>query len=144
MDGTGERIAAAAVALVGVPFRLHGRVPASGLDCIGLALCALRGGGVPLGEPPAYRLHASRAERAEMWMRGQGLRVVDDAAPGDIGLVRVGPLQLHFVVAAGDHVVHAHAGLGRVVSMPLPAEWQLLSRWRAAYRAERSEQIWQP
>ena len=38
---SGAAIAAAARALVGVPFRLQGRDPALGLDCVGLVGAAL-------------------------------------------------------------------------------------------------------
>jgi cell wall-associated NlpC family hydrolase len=37
----GDKIVAAARGLIGVPFRLHGRSAAHGLDCIGLATQAL-------------------------------------------------------------------------------------------------------
>ena len=39
---SGAAIAAAARALVGVPFRLQGRDPALGLDCVGLVGAAMR------------------------------------------------------------------------------------------------------
>ena len=49
------RFAKAAEELVGTPFRLHGRTPAAGVDCVGLVACALKHGGVPCGgavDPP--------------------------------------------------------------------------------------------
>lgn len=41
-----DRIVMAARGLIGVPFRLHGRSGAHGLDCIGLAALALLGAGL--------------------------------------------------------------------------------------------------
>ena len=38
-------LAEAALGLLGVPFRLHGRDPATGLDCVGLVAEALRRAG---------------------------------------------------------------------------------------------------
>ncbi len=35
-------LAAAALNLIGTPFRLHGRDPATGLDCVGLVAEAMR------------------------------------------------------------------------------------------------------
>ena len=42
---SGAAIAAAARALVGVPFRLQGRDPVLGLDCVGLVGAAMRAAG---------------------------------------------------------------------------------------------------
>jgi cell wall-associated NlpC family hydrolase len=52
----GERVAAAALALVGTPFRLHGRDPLTGLDCVGLAACALTMAGLTTQPPRRYAL----------------------------------------------------------------------------------------
>jgi lipoprotein Spr len=130
-----EAIAGAALALVGTPFRLRGREQSTGVDCVGLVLLALRAAGVTVREPPPYQMRGTGQERAETVLRASGLRAVARAAVGDILLVRSGPLQLHLMICApGDGqqcLVHAHAGLGRVVLMPGDTPWPVLSRWRA-------------
>jgi cell wall-associated NlpC family hydrolase len=127
----GEGIAAEALALVGAPFRLRGRSAETGLDCVGLALLALRRAGCAVPDPPGYRLRGTSGERAAQLLGAAGLRPVADARPGDILLADSGPLQLHLMVRTRRGLVHAHAGLGRVVLMPLPSPWPVLGRWRA-------------
>jgi len=121
---SGEGIVAAARALVGAPFRLHGR-SRDGIDCVGLAAVATG------REPPcAYGLRSGDAARAERWLREAGLRAVAGGAAGDVALVRPGPMQLHLMIATGTGFVHAHAGLGRVVETPGPSPWPVLGWWR--------------
>jgi cell wall-associated NlpC family hydrolase len=134
MERLGEAIRGAALALVGVPFRLHGRSAATGVDCVGLALLAVRGAGVTIPEPPPYRLRTAHAPTAPCWLSAAGFVEADDRRPGDLAIVRVGALQLHLLIDAGDGAVHAHAGLGRVVHSPWPADWAELSRWRMTER----------
>lgn len=131
----GERVRRAALALVGVPFRLHGRSAETGVDCVGLALLAFREAGVELPDPPPYRLRTGAMPGAPAWLAASGFAPTSGRASGDLAVVRVGPLQLHLLIDAGDGAVHAHAGLGRVVCSPWPGEWAELSRWR--YLSER-------
>lgn len=126
----GDRIAAEALALVGASFRLRGRVPATGLDCVGLVLAALTGAGLRVSEPPAYALRGTGRARANALLRAGGLVPADGEQPGDVLLVDSGPMQLHLMVRAEAGHVHAHAGLGRVVLMPPPAPWPILGLWR--------------
>lgn len=117
-------IVAAARALLGVPFRLHGR-DAAGVDCVGVVALALR-----LGVPQDYGLRSGDALRAERWLAATGLRRVERPMPGDVALVRPGPLQLHAIVHVPGGFVHAHAGLGRVVETPGPCPWPVIGHWR--------------
>lgn len=126
----GEGVAAAALDLLGVPFRLHGRSAATGLDCVGLALFSLRGAGVIVPDPPPYRLRAGAAPMVPGWMRGAGLVPGEGRCAGDLVLLRVSALQPHLVVDLGEGFVHAHAGLGRVVRMAAVPDWPEISRWR--------------
>jgi hypothetical protein len=112
-------------AMIGVPFRLHGRSEA-GLDCVGLAAVALG-----REAPCAYGLRSGDVARAEGWLRAAGLRLVNVGRPGDLALVRPGPLQLHLMIGTGAGFVHAHAGLGRVVEMPGVSPWPVIGWWRA-------------
>lgn len=122
MNGVVER----ARALVGVPFRLHGR-SAAGLDCVGLAALA-----TGRAAHCAYGLRSGDVARAENWLRAAGLVPVARGRPGDLALVRPGPLQLHLMIGTGAGFIHAHAGIGRVVEMPGVSPWPVIGWWRAA------------
>ena len=125
---TGERVAAAALAIVGARFRLHGRDPATGLDCVGVVAVALRAAGHVGPVPDGYRLHSGDARRfAACWA---GLMAADGAAVGDVLLCRAGAGQVHLAVRAGAGIVHADAMLRRVVERPGAVPWPVLMAWR--------------
>ncbi len=137
----GARAWAAALDLVGVRFRLHGRDVATGLDCVGLVAAAYRVAGfMPATVPDRYRLAGPAAAVAQDWLLASGLRPVRDAVrPGDVALLDMGGVdrggargraQLHLMLLAPDAAIHAHAGLRRVVVMPGSAPGTLLGRWR--------------
>lgn len=128
----GDEVAAAAHALVGTPFRLHGRHAETGIDCIGLALLALRGAGLEAVAPAGYRLRNSSIDDALNALENCDLEPTHGAvAPGDILLASPGPAQHHVIVAgARGSFIHAHAGLRRVVIMPGPLTWPIRHHWR--------------
>jgi cell wall-associated NlpC family hydrolase len=126
---TGDAIAARALALVGTPFRLHGRDPASGLDCIGLAAVAtgLAASRVPTG----YSHRGSAPARWHAWFADAGFAAVsDDPRPGDLILVQPGAAQTHLLVRVPDGHVHAHARLGRTIFAPGAPGWPVDTVWR--------------
>lgn len=124
------RIVAAARAMMGTPFRLHGR-GGDGIDCVGLAAVALRAAGHVGPVPRAYGLRSGDAGRARDWLAAAGLSPVAKPMPGDLALVRPGPMQLHLMIHVPGGFVHAHAGLGRVVEMPGACPWPSMGHWRA-------------
>ena len=132
MSGTGPRLAAAAERLVGVPFRLHGRDPARGLDCVGVVEAALRACGRDVTFPSAYALRNRDGSDFEGQAALSGLSPTDGPSrPGDVLLVRPGPAQHHLLVAGFDgSLIHAHASLKRVVATPGPSPWPILRLWR--------------
>ena len=132
----GVRLALAAEALVGVPFRLHGRDVGSGLDCVGLIGAALAGAGIAAGARPMPTGYTLRMMEIDGWLAdaaGWGFAVVageGDIWPGDVLLLVAGPAQFHFAVAdRGGGIVHADAGLRRVVQSVLPP-WPRRGQWR--------------
>lgn len=131
-DGVGGRIAGAAFALVGTPFRLHGRDPEYGLDCVGLVQRALAGAGIPAEAPTGYALRNTDIAASLELAPAAGLREISvPAAAGDIVLTRPGPGQFHLLIYGGNGLfVHAHAGLRRVVSMPGPLCAPVCKLWR--------------
>ncbi len=129
---TGERVAVAALSLVDTPFRLHGRDPATGLDCIGLAAVAMRRAGLGVWTPRGYGLRNNAIDSALACVDQCDLVPAAGAlAPGDLVLVRPGPAQHHLLITAfGGWFAHAHAGLRRVVAMPGPPAWPIERCWR--------------
>lgn len=129
-----DAVARAALALVGCPFRLHGRDPRTGLDCADLVCAALEAAGLRPVAPFGYAL---RNLSIDHWLplahRSGLMAAVGPICAGDIMLVALPHCQHHLVVAAdGETVVHAHAGLRRVLHQPLDPEWLIRARWRAA------------
>jgi len=125
----GEAALAAARKAVGARFRLHGRDPASGLDCVGLAALALRAEGFEGAVPSGYAMRSGDAARVIGTIAAAGLVAAKDRRPGDLLLLRVGPGQLHFAIDAGSGIVHADAMLRRVVERP-GTNWPVIGRWR--------------
>ncbi|MET0249901.1 MAG: peptidoglycan endopeptidase [Sphingobium sp.] len=131
---TGMRVAAEARGMVGAPFRLQGRDPVSGLDCVGLAVVALGRAGHAVTPPEGYGLRMGDEMRARAWLAAAGLSEAEHVMPGDLMLVRSGLLQLHLMIAMpGAGFVHAHAGLRKVVEMPGPPLWPVIGLWRASH-----------
>lgn len=115
----------AARALVGAPFRLHGRDPTTGLDCIGLVACAVGGAVVPTG----YRLRQGSPDAIVAGLDAALVRV-DVARAGDVLLFEAGAAQFHLGVMTERGFVHACALLRRVVETPGMPEWPLIGAWR--------------
>ena len=130
--------AAAAEELCGAPFRLHGRDPATGLDCVGLVAAALERCGHAVVAPEGYALRALSVAPLLGFAAQNGFVALDLRAlakPGDLLLLRPSPIQAHLaIVLEGDRFVHAHAGLGKVViaSSIGPGAWpgETIARWR--------------
>lgn len=120
-----EPVVARARALIGVPFRLHGRDPL-GLDCVGLVACAYGVEDIP-------RDYALRSDAVARWTALLDARLVrraeSEPAPGDLLLMRAGPAQLHLAIWSGAGFVHAHAGLRRVVETPGVPPWPFIGVW---------------
>lgn len=121
-------VAKAALGLIGTPFRLHGRSPATGLDCVGLIFEAMRRAGYEPVAPNGYRLRTLSVTPLLTFADASGLCPV--TAGGDIVLAQICALQVHLLVAAPGGHVHAHAGLGRVVFVPDPLPWPAALQWR--------------
>lgn len=132
MTGRGVALARAAEDFAGVRFRLHGRDPATGLDCIGLAVAALDRIGCRVHIPATYGLRNRDIAPLLALAAGAGLaEATGDCEPGDLLLVTPGALQHHLLIA-GRHgnFIHAHAGLRRVVAMPGPLSLPAIRHWR--------------
>jgi cell wall-associated NlpC family hydrolase len=135
MSAPGEAVAAAAEALVGSPFRLHGRDPASGVDCVGLVAYALAAAGARPVAPAGYGLRNLGITQWLPLAKRSGLIPTNGEAlrRGDVVLITLAHCQHHLVIGAdSQNVIHAHAGLRRVVRQPMDPDWQIGAKWRAA------------
>ncbi len=130
---TGQEIAARARTLVGVPFRPQGRSAAYGFDCVGLVAAAL---GIERVRAD-YPLRGGSAERLASELERAGLERVDEVGIGDVLVMRSGPEQLHLGIVTDAGLVHADAGLRRVVERPGSPTWQVLGAWRLSADAQR-------
>lgn len=131
---TGADLALAAQGLVGTRFRLHGRDPLNGVDCIGLLGAAMARCGQPIALPTGYTL---RLGDLAPWLPDParlGFTHVDGPImPGDVVLLLLGAGQFHLAIAAAPHGwIHAHAGLRRVVFTPLLPAGRIAHHWRRA------------
>ena len=129
---SGEALAAAAEALVGAPFRLHGRDPASGLDCIGVLAAALAATGRRAALPNGYALRARFLPELGAIAAACGLaETTGPVRPGDVVFLRMGPCQFHLAIAGQrGRFVHAHAGVKRVILSDGPLPWPVAGQWR--------------
>ena len=123
-------IVAAAQACVGTRFRAQGRTPGLGLDCVGVVLVAARAAGIIPAGLPAYALGSDHEADIEPVLAGIGCKVVAPALPGDILVIAPSPRQRHLAIVTPGGVVHAHAGLGRIVEGPVDASWAIAGAYR--------------
>ncbi len=134
MDERGARIFAEARGLVGCRFRLHGRDPALGLDCVGVAWVAARRAGAVVAAPDRYALIGGSAGDWNAALARCGLVGVAEPGAGDIVLIDCGRRQFHLAVAGATSAVHAHRGLRRVVETPGLPEGAVVGVWRVPAR----------
>ena len=124
--------AAAAARLIGSKFRLHGRNPTTGLDCIGLVDASMKAIDRKPHLPVGYALRNVTIEHWLGCFELSGFELVTGRRlTGDLLLFRPGPGQHHIAIAEGpDSIIHAHAGLRRVVRQPWPALSSPMAHWR--------------
>ena len=127
-----EKLAQAAASFIGAPFRLHGRDPQTGLDCMGLLIASLEAIGIRSDRPTGYALRNSSIDAwrayAERWSLKE---TTDDVRAGDVLLISPGPRQHHLQIAENrSTVIHAHAGLRRVVRGKLSNDLSLEAHLR--------------
>jgi lipoprotein Spr len=129
MTNKGEVIAARARSLVGVRFRPKGRSMTGGFDCVGLAAAAA--GVAHVSDD--YALRGGDLETLGIDLRKAGFRPCGAPIPGDVLVLRVGPEQLHLGIWTGGGLVHADAGLRRVVERPGEPPWPVIGIWRHVF-----------
>ena len=123
-----------ALALVGTPFRAQGRDPASGLDCIGLVLCAC---GLPANYVRQdYRLRGDYRQELRDGLDKRFRRVSKrEVQAGDLILASISDDQCHLVILTERGFVHADASLRRVVETPGLPPWSVIGYYRRRLRS---------
>lgn len=117
--------------MVGVRFRLQGCDPATGLDCVGLVWAAYAAAGVRLARPHGYPLRGWARGRVETGLVAAGFSPVEgDMRVGDVALIAFAAGQFHLGLIGPASLVHAHAGLRRVVETPLDEVVLGAALWR--------------
>jgi len=124
-----DAVVAAVRACVGTRFRPQGRVPGLGLDCVGVALVAAAAAGINVPKLPAYSLAGDHECMLDALLAGM-CTAVPVGSPGDLMVFAPAPMRRHLAVVTGSGLVHAHAGLMRVVEAPADPGWKWLSAWR--------------
>lgn len=122
-------IVAAVRACIGTRFRPQGRRPCIALDCVGVALVGAEAAGCRLEVEP-YALGGDHERRLDDTVASLGCRRVEVVAWGDLMVFAPTAQRRHLAVAVPGGIVHAHAGLGRVVEGPLDPAWTLIAAWR--------------
>ena len=120
---------AAARAGLGTRFRAQGRLIGVGLDCVGVALLAAAGAGLQLGPVPPYALGGDHEDLLAATLRHLGLRRVRRSRPADLVEYALAPGHRHLALITDLGILHAHAGLGRVVEGPVPDDWPVVAFW---------------
>lgn len=124
-------------ALVGVPFRAQGRIASGGVDCVGLALEVFDLD--PRTVRDDYRLRGDHLHELLHAILDPFRRIARRAArAGDLLLFEAGERQYHLAIKTGAGLVHADAGLRRVVERPGVAPWHLLAAYRRRSRPRKA------
>lgn len=128
----GDVLAAEAEKLVGRRYRLHGRDPRSGIDCIGLLGAAMAGAGRCIVLPTGYPLRLNTLHRWLPDPKSLGFAATDGPfEAGDVVLTSPGPGQVHLAITGPRLTwIHADAGLRRVVCESGYRLGTLLHHWR--------------
>lgn len=131
MTGQANSLAQAAQGFLGVPFRLHGRDPATGLDCVGLVAAAITAMGRTPIVPRTYALRNSDITKLLAFAAANAFENrTGPIEAGDLILMKPGPAQFHLLIAEHSaSFIHAHAGLRRVVRMPGPLGLTVHRHW---------------
>lgn len=132
-----EDYAERARSLVGVPFRAQGRNDVAGLDCVGLAIAVY--GLERAGFRADYRLRGNHLAELRRSIQGPFRRVSRKSTRvGDLLLFAIGGQQFHLGIRTGHGIVHADAGLRRIVERPGAPPWPLIGAFRRRSRKRKA------
>jgi hypothetical protein len=129
-----NRLGEAAATFIGCPFRLHGLDPATGLDCVGLVFASLAGIGQHPVAPRGYGLRNLGVDQWLDFAERSGLtQATGSVARDEVLLLALGYGQHHLMITTDQgEVIHAHAGLRRVVRHRRDPASRICARWRVS------------
>jgi cell wall-associated NlpC family hydrolase len=135
-DHFAQQFVTAARACIGARFRLQGRDPATGLDCIGLIVWSARCCGLVVPDATDYLLSDNPA-RLDAGLLAAPVALIDQRAlaPGDMVRLLSSGQPLHLAICGEDTLIHADIRCRKVVEQRLTDDWR--ERITAAYRFER-------
>jgi murein DD-endopeptidase / murein LD-carboxypeptidase len=120
-----EKLAAAAADCVGAKFRLQGRDPSTGLDCVGLLVWCARQIGLTVSDQQDYVLDSSATlltpHLIASGFRERGTLV---APAGDILIFNLNNCLNHAAICTTRGMVHADIRFRRVVEHRVDDFWQ--------------------
>lgn len=129
---TGSSVVREARKHIGIKFRHQGRNPATGLDCIGLAVRVLTDLGLPVSDITNYDRDPNPA------MMGAAIEpyllAVDtnEITPGCILWMKFVREPMHIAIVTDIGMIHAYGTIGRVVEHSIDSKWK--KRIHRAYR----------
>lgn len=107
-----------------------------GLDCVGLVWAAYRAAGRTLPRPQGYPLRGWTRGRIEAALAVAGFAPMVQARMGDVALIALAAGQYHLGLIGPESLIHAHAGLRRVVETPLDDTVRDAALWRLSNDGE--------
>lgn len=114
----------AARACVGKPFRHQGRVPETGLDCVGLIIHVRSSLGLGKFDRRNYKKIPGRAAISRYGRQAGFLpRPLGAGRPGDVVILRIGRWLEHAGILSDRGIIHAWEKYGRVVEHRLAPDW---------------------
>jgi murein DD-endopeptidase / murein LD-carboxypeptidase len=136
LDHFAPNFVAAARACLGSRFRLQGRHPDTGLDCIGLVVWSAQQCGMVVPDAQDYLLSDNPA-RLDAGLLAAPIESIDsaDLASGDIVRLLSHGQPLHLAICGDGTLIHADVRCRKVVEQRLTQDWR--ERIVAAYRFKR-------
>jgi lipoprotein Spr len=128
-------IVAAARECLGTRFRIQGRTPGLGLDCVGVGLHAAAAIGIKLPDVRDYTLSGDDQPLLDAVLASAGCLPLapDDSSPGDFLVFMPRPRQRHLAVRTSAGMIHADIRRRAVLEAPLPSDWLLAGVWRLPF-----------
>lgn len=137
MIRSADEIIRRARSLVGVRFRPQGRDPQTGLDCVGVILCAF---GLSADEVRKnYRLRGQHLQELLSELSRHFRRIAVSASSGaDVLVCSPSDDQFHLAVSCGESFVHADSRLRRVAETPGRPLWPCVATFRRRHSENQS------
>jgi hypothetical protein len=95
---------------------------------VGVALLAAQAYGLNCNAIPAYTLGGDYCDILDSTLRAMNCSQVKEPQPADLVVFALAIDHRHLAIMTEKGIIHAHAGLGRVVEGPIP-NWPVVAFW---------------